>query len=60
MEISLEDCKDFCRNDNNCKGVQYQEDVDGARFCLGCTTPDDYYEQPEHPGFRVSIYKTCN
>ena len=59
MEVSLEDCKDFCKNDDNCKGVNYEERVDGLRVCSGCTTPDDYYTMPEFDDHRVSIYKTC-
>ena len=57
-EPSLDDCKDLCKNDDNCKGVEYTERSDGARFCLGCTTPDDYYVWDELNDVMVSIYKT--
>ena len=60
MEFSLEGCKDFCKNDNNCEGVQYDERPGGVGICLGCATPDDYYTQPGSDDHMVSIYKPCN
>ena len=62
MEFSLEGCKDFCKNDNNCEGVQYDERPGGVGICQVCTTPDDYYAHPDPApdDLRVSIYKTCN
>ena len=37
-DISLQECKKLCENDNGCNGIDYSVTVEKKRICYGCST----------------------